>query len=261
MPYLRFSRAKYPYVCAGCSQQIAKGWPYFRDEPHPFARLRSPQLTTHQLCLTCVLGEQAAHDFLGSLDDPRQLPLGFELTQNGFLRFPPRVELVTVTQQVLQILAAEPDRLREATPEFFEELVCNRLSALGYDLERVGSSTFRKDGGVDIVAWPRAQLVPCLMAVQVKHTALLSRRMGPQPVRDLLGAVQTLGFNVGLLVTNTTFTPDARWVADQRPLLVRLRDIEDLRRWLREEFLKEQEWRDLPRQIELCPGVIIDLPR
>jgi len=259
MPYLRFSRARYPYVCACCS--IARGEPYFRDEPHPFARLRSPELTTRQVCVGCVLGERVAHDFLRSLGDPRQLPLGFELTKNGFLRFPPRVELVTVTQEVLQVLAADPERLRDATPQFFEEFVCDRLNALGYDLERVGSGTFRKDGGVDIVAWPRAQVVPCLMAVQVKHTALLGRRIGPQPVRDLLGTVQTHGFNVGLLVTNTTFTADARWVAEQRPLLVRLRDIEDLRRWLRDEFLQEQEWRDLPRQIELCPGVIIKLPR
>ena len=261
MPYLRYSRAKYPYVCARCSTQIAKGRPYFRDEPHPYARLRSPHLTTHQLCVVCVLGERGARQFLESLDGPRQLPLGFELTKNGFLRFPPRVELVTVTEQVLQLLAADPHRLRDATPEFFEEFVCNRLDALGYDLARVGSTTYRKDGGVDIVAWPRSQVVPCLMAVQVKHTALSNRRVGPQPVRDLLGVVQTHGFNVGLLVTNTTFTPDARWVADQRPLLLRLRDIEDLRRWLRDGYLQEQEWRDLPRQIELCPGITVELPR
>jgi len=104
------------------------------------------------------------------------------------------------------------------------------------------------------------KVVPCLMAVQVKHTSLSNRRVGPQPVRDLLGVVQTHGFNVGLLVTNTTFTPDARWVADQRPMLLRLRDIEDLLRWLRDKCLQKQEWRDLPREIELCPGITIELP-
>lgn len=260
MPYLRFSRAKYPYLCARCSAKIAKGQAYFRDEPHPFASLRS-QAKAHQLCITCVLGEATALEFLGGLGDPRQLPLGFELTRNGYLRFPPRVELVDITPQILHLLSSEPERLWDATPDFFENLMCDRLDTMGYDLERVGSSTFRKDGGVDIVAWPRSQLVPCLMAVQVKHTTLRNKKIGPQPVRDLLGTVQTLGFNVGLIVTNTTFTPDALWVAQQRPLLVRLRDFEALRRWLRNDFLQEHEWRDLPIEIELCPGVVIKLPR
>lgn len=214
-----------------------------------------------QLCLTCVLGEKTAREFLESLEDPRQLPLGFELTRNGFLKFPPRVELVDISPQILHLLSEEPERLWDATPEFFENLICDRLHAIGYGLERVGSSTFSKDGGVDILAWSQSPLLPCLMAVQVKHPALRNRKIGPQPVRDLLGTVQTHGFNVGLLVTNTTFTPDALWVAEKRPLLVQLRDLEDLSRWLRNEFLQEYEWRYLPTQIELCPGVIIPLPR
>ncbi|MCK9374623.1 MAG: restriction endonuclease [Syntrophobacterales bacterium] len=260
MPYLRFSRAKYPYACARCSEPIAKGRPYFRDEPHPFARLRG-QAETRQLCLTCVLGEKTAREFLESLGDPRQLPLGFELTRNGFLKFPPRIELVDISPQILHLLSVEPERLWGATPAFLEDLICNRLDAMGYELKRVGSSTYQKDGGVDILAWHRAPLVPCLMAVQVKHTALRDRKIGPQPVRDLLGTVQTLGLNVGLIVTNTTFTPDALWVAEQRPLLVRLCDFDNLCRWLRNDFLQEHEWRDLPKQIELCPGVIIPIPR
>jgi hypothetical protein len=260
MPYLRFSRSRYPYTCARCSGPIAKGRPYFRDEPHPFARMRG-QAVTKQLCLTCVLGEKTAREFIESLGDPRQLPLGFELTRNGFLKFPPRVELIDISPQILHLLSKEPERMWDATPEFFENLVCDRLDAIGYDLERVGPSIFSKDGGVDILAWPRAPIVPCLMAVQVKHTAIRNWKIGPQPVRDLLGAVQTLGLNVGLLVTNTTFTPDALWVADQRPFLVQLRDFEHLCRWLRNDFLQDHEWRDLPRQIELCPGVIVPLPR
>lgn len=260
MPYLRFSRAKYPYACARCSAKIARGQAYFRDEPHPFASLHSKAKTKH-LCLTCVLGVEIAHDFLNSMSDHRQLPLGFELTSNGFLKFPPRVELINITPQILHLLSMEPEQLIDVTPEFFENLICNRLDLMGYDLERVGPSTFSKDGGVDIIAWPRTQVIPYLIAVQVKHTALRNRKMGPQPVRDLLGTVQTHGFNVGLLATNTTFTPDAIWIAQQRPLLIRLRDLEDLRRWLRNDFLQEHEWRDLPKQIELCPGVIINLLR
>ncbi|OGR09109.1 MAG: hypothetical protein A3K23_06680 [Desulfobacca sp. RBG_16_58_9] len=207
-----------------------------------------------------MLGEKDAGEFLDSLGDTRQLPLGFELTRNGFLKFPPRVELVDITPQIIDLLSSEPEILWEASPEFFENLICNRLEVIGYGIERVGSSIFNKDGGIDILAWSQAPFVPCLMAVQVKHTALRNRKIGSPPVRDLLGAVQTHGFNAGLLVTNTTFTADARWVAEQRPFLIQLRDFEDLRRWLRNDFLSEHEWRYLPKQIELCPGVIIKLP-
>lgn len=233
---------------------------YFRDEPHPFARMRG-QAEMHHLCLTCVLGEKTAQEFLESLRDSRQLPLGFELTRNRFLKFPPRVELLDISSQIIKLLSEEPERLLDATPAFLEKLICNRLDAMGYDMRRVGSSTYQKDGGIDILAWPRTHVVPCLMAGQVKHTALRYHKIGPQPVRDLLGTVQTLGLNVGLLVTNTTFTPDAIWVAEQRPFLIRLRDFEHLCRWLRNDFLLDHEWRDLPKQIELCPGIIIPLPR
>lgn len=260
MPFLRFSRARYPYVCAQCSARIGRRQPYFRDEPHPFARMRG-QTTTRQLCLVCVLGAKSAREFVDSLEDPNQLPLGFELTANGFLRFPPRVELVNITPQILKLLSEAPERMRDVTPSFFEELVSDRLSAMGFDLARVGTSTFQKDGGVDIIAWPRSSIVPFFVAVQVKHTALAKHKIGPQPVRDLLGTVQMHGFNMGLLVTNTTFSPDAKWVAEQKALLLRLRDLEDLRRWLRDEFLKEYEWRNLPKEIELCPGVRFTLPQ
>ena len=61
-------------------------------------------------------------------------------------------------------------------------------------------------------------------------------------------------------MTNTSFTPDAEWVAQRRALLMRLRDFHDLTRWLRDEYPREAEWREMPSQIEMCPGVIIKLP-
>jgi len=252
---LRFSRARYVYVCALCSSVIGRGQPYFRHEPHPWARMRG-ETRTRLLCLSCVLGDEVARD-LGW----KQLPLGFELTRNGLLRFPPRVEVVDVSPQVLRILAQAPERIRELSPERLEGLVGNRLTAMGFGVELVGSSTFQRDGGVDMVAWSQSSPLPFLMAVQVKHTTMPGQRVGPEPVRGLLGAVEMHGFHAGLLVTNTTFTADAIWAAQQRHHLVRLRDIEDLRRWLRDEFLQEYEWRELPAEIELCPGVVVRLPR
>lgn len=260
MPYLRYSRARYVYQCRNCSAVIRKRESYFRDEPHPFARMRGEAVTEH-LCLVCVLGERGAAEFINAISTPGQLPLGFELTRNGFLRFPPRVELVNLTPAVIRMLGEDPERLRELNPDTFERLICDRLDHLGFELERVGRGTHSRDGGVDIVAWPKSAPIPYLVAVQAKHTASGNQKVGPAPVRELLGAVEAHGFNAGLLVTNTSFTPDARWAAERRALLVQLRDIHDLREWLVEETLGERKWNPIPVKLELCPGVSIQIPR
>jgi len=99
------------------------------------------------------------------------------------------------------------------------------------------------------------------MAIQAKHHRSPKYKTGPGPVRELLGVVQSLPFNAGVLVTNTTFTPDAKWVAQQKPHLMQLRDIYDIRRWLENNFLDECDWRNFPDQIVICPGVVIPLPK
>ena len=118
-----------------------------------------------------------------------------------------------------------------------------------------------KDGGIDIVACSSRAPFPFLMAVQVKHHKSPEFKTGPDVVRDLLGVIQYTGFNVGVVVTNTTFTPDAKWVAAQRPMLIRLRDIKDIRRWLTNDYLDEFNWQEIPDEIEVCPGVIVRIPK
>lgn len=59
-----------------------------------------------------------------------------------------------------------------------------------------------------------------------------------RPSVDRLLAWRESPFRVGLLVTNTAFTKDARWLAEQanNRALLRLRDFDDLRRWLLDQF-------------------------
>ena len=37
--------------------------------------------------------------------------------------------------------------------------------------------------------------------------------------------------------------------------------LEDIKRWLEENFTTEEEFRELPEEIELAPGVKIKVPR
>jgi restriction endonuclease len=263
MPYLRPSRARFPYQCAICSQAIPKGQKYVRQEPHAFEYIRGHR-TVRQLCLNCAVPDRPFPP--DPSEDPEvlaakaaQLQLRFA-SPDEILEIPARVAIVDITAQLLALLASDPDLIRTLGPDLFEELVLDRLSTLGFDVKRVGSGTFGKDGGIDFLAWPRRSPLPFLMAVQAKHTANRERKVGPAPVRDLLGTVQAHGLNAGLLVTNSTFSPDARWFAKQRPLLLRLRDIHDLARWL-QGSVADEEWRDIPRRIELSPGVVVEIPK
>jgi hypothetical protein len=171
------------------------------------------------------------------------------------------VHLANISPELWKALSSDPDELSRLTPEMFEELICDRLSQMGFGVERVGKNTYHRDGGVDIVAWPKTPAFPFLMAVQAKHHRSPRKKTSVSPVRDLLGTVQSLPFHAGVLVTNTTFTPNAKWVAEQTPTLLRLRDIEDIRRWLVGDFLNEYDWREMPDTIEVCPGVTVRIPK
>jgi hypothetical protein len=158
-------------------------------------------------------------------------------------------------------LRDNPEELQNISPERFEHLIAERIDRMGYDVQLTGATT-RRDGGIDLIAVPKIRTVGSfLMAVQVKHHR--SDQTTGRPDADRLLAWKDSPFRVGLLVTNTTFSKDARWLADQvgNKAFLRLRDFEDLKRWLRGEFDSQFEWREIPDVIALAPGITIPVPK
>lgn len=174
----------------------------------------------------------------------------------------PLVQLVDpITPQLLTLLKEKPEYLARLTPEQFEHLTANRLDAMGYDVTLTGP-TNRKDGGVDIIAVPRdLGAGTFLLACQVKHHQE-GHKTGREAV-DRLVALKNGDFRVGLLVTNTEFTQDAKFAAamNDNKFFARLRDFEDLKRWIEDDFSNENEFRELPSEITLAPGVTVKIPR
>lgn len=171
------------------------------------------------------------------------------------------VQLVNATPQLLEELRKDYSRIHDLPPDKFELLICDRLSQMGHDVQQVGS-TYERDGGVDIVAVPvKPTPFPYLLAVQVKHHRTASRKTGPTDVKNLQAVVASSSFNAGLLVTSTTFTPTAHWFAAHLGNLVRLRDMNDLKRWIWDDFADPAEWREIPSEIELSPGITVKIPR
>ncbi|RPJ39369.1 MAG: restriction endonuclease, partial [Planctomycetaceae bacterium] len=246
---LRVFRARHQYECAFCQSLIQKGQYYYRDDPHPMARYHRGQ-TARQICVNCVQTD-------GYFEEHRpagQLEFSFEEQ----VIQPVRVELVDVSQVLLERLRLDPDEMNRISASQFEEFICERLSAMGFEARQVGH-TNRKDGGIDVVFWNHGPF-PVLGAAQVTHHRDHRRSNGSPVVRDFCGVLATHPFQFGLVVTNTTFTADARWFVDHQQGLVRLRDGEDLRRWIYDEFVTDEQWRTLPRRIELCPGIVVDIP-
>jgi hypothetical protein len=165
------------------------------------------------------------------------------------------VELIQFPPLLLARICDDPMLIHTLTPDEFEQFICERLWSMGLEPKRTGNIN-RKDGGIDIVFWPRR---PFLGAAQVKHRRRPTRQESAATVRDFAGAIGTGTFNAGLLVTNSSFSPDAEWFARERARLVRLRDFEDIRRWLANNFGAEAEWREIPPTIELCPGTVIKI--
>lgn len=171
------------------------------------------------------------------------------------------VTTVDITARLLELLKADPYHLHQLSPSQFEQFVAERLDRMGFDVTLTGP-TSHKDGGIDLIAVPKVRTVGAfLLAGQIKHR-IAERKTGREAVDRLL-AWKDSQFRLGLLVTNTAFTKDARWFAEQdsNRSFIRLRDFADIKRWLEDNFWSEEDWREIPNEINLAPGVTITIPK
>jgi hypothetical protein len=171
-----------------------------------------------------------------------------------------QVEVVNINPIMLQWLREDPERISKLSPSKFEDLVLDRLHRMGFGAQKVGN-TYARDGGIDLIAWPETQNheFPFLIAAQVKHHKA-GAPVGPAVVREFRGVFEHNRIDMGLIITNTRFTPDAKWVAQQLPRIVRLRDFHALRAWLYDSF-DDEVWNEIPDTLTLGPGLTIPIPK
>jgi hypothetical protein len=153
--------------------------------------------------------------------------------------------------------------LSKLTPEQLEELVAERFGKRGYVVERVGH-VYKADGGIDIVFWSKSGAeVPIQGAIQVKHHKKPSTRTGVKVVREMEGILNRHrgAFNMGLVVTNTFFTHEAQaWIQAPNAFL-RLHDGNDVLKWVRGNFVNDDEVTNLPDSISLTTKLLMELTR
>jgi hypothetical protein len=257
--YLIEARARDNYECSGCHQPIVRGTRHFRHDPYPYSRMYRGHKTSHW-CSDCILASAPGprDGITGRIRVPALVVVSHATPENYSPWLEPlRIELIGIGRALSEQLRSNLDLIHVLSPEQFEEFICDRFSAMGFELKRTGP-TNRKDGGIDVLFWPQQKVpFPFLGVAQLKHHRDPSRKEGASTVRDFAGAILGHPFNAGLLITNTTFSPDAKWYARERANLIRLRELQDIRRWVYGNFTDDAEWREIPSSIELCPGVVI----
>jgi hypothetical protein len=135
------------------------------------------------------------------------------------------------------------------------------LAAMGNEVEKAGP-TNQPDAFVDIVFWSKVG-VPILGAVQVKHHDSIKVKTGIDAIQRMEGVLskRRQEFNLGMVVTNTSFTEDAKWQAKDSGIYLRLRDGADIDRWVKGDFNNEEERREFPGKIQLTRHLAIDVKK
>jgi len=246
------------YLALGCQQEVARRV----GEVLTVDRHRLG-LSQSSLAVTMSRSRITLSTWETGLAPPSPGPLLAWLRALGVVSAPRGAtsSIIDLSPQLLAMLRADPERLRGLSPEQFESLIADRLDNMGFAITLTGN-TNRKDGGIDIIATPRVWTpAPYLLAVQVKHH--VGDQSVSRPDVDKLLSWKGRHFHLAMLVTNTRFTEDARWVAAQEEnrQFLRLRGFDDLRRWLEDNFVSDLDWREIPRQIVLAPGVTVEVPR
>jgi restriction system protein len=103
---------------------------------------------------------------------------------------------------VLSELESRPN-LMELSPFEFEQLVGNLFTKMGLEAKQTRSS---RDGGVDVVAFDIRPVIGGKVVIQAKR---YRHTVGVSAVRDLFGTMNHEGANKGILVTTSTYGPDA----------------------------------------------------
>lgn len=158
-------------------------------------------------------------------DDSPALPPGGSVAT-------PEEALIRAAQELRGALEADVlDRVREASPQFLEQLVVDLLLAMGYGGgdAAMGRVTGRSgDGGIDGTIREDA-LGLDEVYVQAKKYAP-ENTVGEGALRNFAGAIDAAGTSKGVFVTTASFTQAARDYVAKSPKRIKLIDGKELAR-------------------------------
>lgn len=120
------------------------------------------------------------------------------------------------------------DAIYDLSPRDFEELVAQVFEDNGYNVKL---TPVTRDGGCDIIATYKVGGLSFMVLIECKKYGR-KNKVGVSLVRSLLGVQTDQKANKSVIVTSSTFTKDAKALAERHSNLVELIDIDTLLRMM-----------------------------
>ncbi len=139
-----------------------------------------------------------------------------------------------ISQSIIDSIAQNPDALEDLSKQDFERLMAELFARMGFEVDLYRLS---KDGGIDFLAVKTDKGDPVIYAVQCKHPdkAKPGRRRRSLPVatvREIYGVAKHEDLAGAIAITSSTYTPEAKRFADEKPSEISVADERDVWKWV-----------------------------
>lgn len=133
-----------------------------------------------------------------------------------------------INARLLQELARRPQLVHDLDPRKFEELVARLLEDQGCDVTLTKRT---RDGGYDLLGHMKVGPANLVFLAECKKYSP-QNKVGVEVVRGLYGVTEIQKANLGLIITTSTFTKDAREEKLRIGPRIDLKEYSDLCAWL-----------------------------
>ncbi len=137
-------------------------------------------------------------------------------------------KIIIANESLLEKLKRQPDSIFDLPPRRFEELVAELLDGMGFEVELTKET---RDGGKDILAYMNTRIGKFLCLVEAKKYRQ-DRTVGVELVRTLYGTLCDYQANSAMLVTTSSFSPDAQAFQKKHEYQLSLRDYGNVVDWI-----------------------------
>ena len=135
----------------------------------------------------------------------------------------------SVEREILAYFGRHPELLHSLPPRKFEELIASVFRQSGFDVELTPET---RDGGIDIIAVRKDGLVGNGLHLIECKRYLPHNTVGIGVVQRLLGVVEQHKATKGVVVTTSSFSRDARIVAESAKHRLALNEYSKVAAWL-----------------------------
>ncbi len=139
-----------------------------------------------------------------------------------------RPRIISTKEALLEHLQTYPESVFDLPPRKFEEVVAELLTNLGYEVELTPAT---RDGGKDMLAYMSTPHGRLLCLVEVKKYRR-DRTIGVELVRQLYGTLTDADASSAMLVTTSSFSPDAKAFQQRHQYKLALRDYGNVVQWI-----------------------------